>query len=234
MSASPPAMVASPPAPLHKKWRGEIGAGSSFKHFILLGGALFFFLMAMNTTLFCFVFAPRENFFFNLAAAMVVSWTLILTLYYVWAIYFYNINRGRTFVHGTVLHHDTNPNSEETLGLPPGTVRGTLALSVLVLAMAMMIASLAMPASMKESEVMIDHFEFLKTGFVMVIAFYFGTKSLEILRNTSSASRNHLTPPPSRNATADEASPLLPTFAKASSYAKASEDTSVGAPNPSP
>jgi len=80
------------------------------------------------------------------------------------------------------LPSDKNPNSDETLGLPPGTVRGTIALSVLVIAMAMMIASLAMPPSMPKDEVMVDHFEFLKTGFVMVIAFYFGSKSLEILR----------------------------------------------------
>jgi glucan phosphoethanolaminetransferase (alkaline phosphatase superfamily) len=161
-----------------------------FNHFILWGAVIFVSLMALTMTLFCFVFAPKENFFFNLAAAIVVSWTLILTLYYVWAIYFYNINRGRTgkeceeqSSQDNTTAADKNPNSEETLGLPPGTVRGTLALSVLVVAMAMMIASLAMPSAMKESEVMIDHFEFLKTGFVMVIAFYFGTKSLEILRN---------------------------------------------------
>ena len=70
-------------------------ARKPFRHFILWGGALFISLMALNMTLFCLVLAPQENFFFNLAAAMVVSWTLILTLYYVWAIHFYNINRGR-------------------------------------------------------------------------------------------------------------------------------------------
>jgi hypothetical protein len=46
-----------------------------------------------------------------------------------------------------------------------------------------MIASLGMPESMKANDVMIDHIEFLKTAFVMVIAFYFGSKSPEILRD---------------------------------------------------
>jgi magnesium-transporting ATPase (P-type) len=188
----------------------------SFRHFIVWGSVLFVLMMSLSMTLFCFVFAPKENFFYNLAAAMVVSWTLILTLYYVWAIYFYNINRGRSAEcveqlkkEGSPALH--NPNAEETLGLPPGTVRGTLALSVLVVAMAMMIASLAMPESMRESEVMIDHFEFLKTGFVMVIAFYFGTKSLEILRDRKGVGKaTHSFPsqdaPPASDAT--EISPL--------------------------
>ncbi len=167
---------------------------SEFKNFILWGSILFPALIFVNTLLFEFVFAPKEQFFLNLAACIVISWLLMLTIYYVWAIYFYNINLGWTdkdwqeketkvMVTGSADEPDQNPNQEETLGLPPGTVRGTIALSILVCGVAMMIASFAMPGKIKQNEFIIDHFEFLKTAFLMMIAFYFGSKSLELLKD---------------------------------------------------
>ncbi|MFN7260196.1 MAG: hypothetical protein ACK5TU_09885 [Cyclobacteriaceae bacterium] len=167
---------------------------NDFKHFILLGSLLFPALLILNTLLFKFFLAPKESFFFNLAAAIMVSWLLMLTLYYIWAIYFYNINFGWTdkdwqdretkvFVEGSGPEPDGNPNSEETLGLPAGTIRGTIALTVLVIGLAMMIAALGLPGKISQNEFLIDHFEFLKTGFLMVIAFYFGSKSLELLKD---------------------------------------------------
>src|SRR3954471_5600471 len=136
---------------------------NNFKNFISWGAILFPVLVIFNTVLFKFVLAPKEAFFFILAAAIVVSWILMLTLYYVWAIYFYNINRGWTdkdwddhqtkvMVEGTPSEPEENPNSYETLGLPPGTVRGTIALSVLVGGMAMLVASLAMPGKLSQNE----------------------------------------------------------------------------------
>jgi hypothetical protein len=35
------------------------------------------------------------------------------------------------------------------------------------------------------SQVFVDNLEFIKTGFLMMIAFYFGAKSLDILRKTN-------------------------------------------------
>lgn len=165
-----------------------------FKNFILWGSILFPSMIIVNTLLFEFVFAPKESFFLNLAASVVISWLLVLTIYYVWAIYFYNINLGWTdkdwkeketkvLVTGSADEPDQNPNREETLGLPPGTVRSTIALSILVCGVAMMIASFAMPGKLKQNEFIIDHFEFLKTAFLMMIAFYFGSKSLELLKD---------------------------------------------------
>jgi hypothetical protein len=187
---------------------------NNFRYFIWWGAVLFPVLVMLNTTLFWFIFARDQSFFFVLAAAIVVSWILILTLYYVWAIYFYNINRGWTdedwddhdskvLVHGTGSEPERNPNSEETLGLPPGTVRGTIALSVLVGGMAMMVASLAMPGRLEQNEFLVDNFEYIKTAFLMVIAFYFGTKSLEfisrkqVLGGASTATGEESAPAPS-------------------------------------
>jgi|GEM_PF-1001646 len=167
---------------------------SDFKNFIWRGALLFPVLIVANMILFKFMFTPRvkEAFFFILAAAIIVAWLLMLTLYYVWAIYFYNINQGWTdkdwedqenkvLVAGTASEPDGNPNAGESLGLPPGTIRATIALSVLVGGMAMMIASLAMSDRLLQNEFLVDHFEFIKTAFIMVIAFYFGSKSLETL-----------------------------------------------------
>ncbi|HET6539469.1 MAG TPA: hypothetical protein VFG46_03240 [Chryseolinea sp.] len=167
---------------------------SDFKNFIRWGALLFPILIVLNMILFKFMFTPRvkEAFFFILAAAIIVAWLLMLTVYYVWAIYFYNINRGWTdkdwddqenkvLATGSAPEPDGNPNAGESMGLPPGTIRGTIALSVVVGGMAMMIASLAMPDRLLQNEFLIDHFEFIKTAFIMVIAFYFGSKSLELL-----------------------------------------------------
>ncbi|MEO1051993.1 MAG: hypothetical protein AAFX87_15280 [Bacteroidota bacterium] len=132
----------------------------------------------------------------NLAIAIMVSWVIVLIIYYIWAIYFYNVNMGWTDSDWETVeerkkrdpdgNHDEpmeNPHGDQTLGLPPGTVRGTLALSLMVGALAMAIASMAMPETLKENEFFIDNFEFFKTAFLMMIAFYFGNKSLEYLQN---------------------------------------------------
>lgn len=167
---------------------------SDFKNFIKLGAWLFPVLIVASMILFKFMFTPKvkEMFFFILAAAIIVAWLLMLVLYYVWAIYFYNINRGWTdkdwddqenkvMATGSAPEPDANPNAGESMGLPPGTIRGTIALSVVVGGMAMMIASLAMPDRLLQNEFLIDHFEFIKTAFLMVIAFYFGGKTLEAI-----------------------------------------------------
>lgn len=172
---------------------------NSFKYFIIWGAVLFPSLLIANVLLFIFLLG-RENFFLILAASIAVSWLIILTLYYVWAIYFYNINRGWTDkdwadhelnvrTEGAEPEPEGNPNSEETLGLPPGTVRGTIALSVIVIGLATMVASFGFPAKFAQNEFLIDHFEFLKTAFLMVIAFYFGGKSLETISRTQILSK---------------------------------------------
>lgn len=169
---------------------------NNFKTFIIWGAILFPSLVVISTTLFEVWFAPDESFYYNLAAALVMSWLLVLVLYYVWAIYFYNINLGWTDddwaksaaqrkTEGIAKEPDDNPNKEETLGLPPGTVRGTIALSILVGGLAMVIASFSMRDRLNQNEFFIDNFEFFKTAFLMVVAFYFGNKSLDFLKYRS-------------------------------------------------
>ena len=146
----------------------------------------------------------------NLAATIVISWVIILVIYYIWAIYFYNLNYAWT-------DHDwemaeamkakdpsidtgephANPHADQTLGFPPGTVRGTLALSLMVGGLAMTIIAISMPDTLEENEFFIDNFDFLKTAFLMMIAFYFGNKSIEALQKSS---QPKIISPPGTNA----------------------------------
>lgn len=77
---------------------------------------------------------------------------------------------------------DRNPHHDQTMGLPPGTIRGMLALTVSIGGLAMFIASLGMDSRLAPNSFFVDNLEFFKTAFLMVIAFYFGSKSLEILQ----------------------------------------------------
>ena len=143
-----------------------------------------------------------SDIYHHLSISVIIAWILYLIGYYVWAIYFYNVNEGWTDedwekydknpggIPGLVSEEapEGNPNKGESLGLPPGTVRATLALSLMIAGLAMLIASFSMDRSYSASQIYVDNFEFIKTGFLMMIAFYFGAKSLDILRKTNMSS----------------------------------------------
>lgn len=136
----------------------------------------------------------HTNIYDIVAMSLILVWFGILMGYYAWTIYFYNINLGLTNHDWAEIrlksrNHEissaeipnTNPNAKETLGLPTGTVRGTIALTLLVGGLAMAIAALGMKSVIKEDSFFVDNFEFFKTAFLMMIAFYFGNKSLEMI-----------------------------------------------------
>lgn len=140
-----------------------------------------------------------EDIYQTLAVSLIVSWIIFIVAFYIWAIQFYNVNKGWTdeawkrYLEerelNPLLSSQTGPENNthqgETMGLPAGTVRATLALSILVTGMALAIASLSMNKTYPGNELFTDNFEFVKTGFLMMLAFYFGTKSLETLRKTN-------------------------------------------------
>ncbi len=153
--------------------------------------------------------AAPADVFQILAASMIITWILLVIAYYIWAIRFYCINLGwtdadwaaksgklaesppvddisnATTVTPSTVEPDGNPNKDTSLGLPEGTVRATIALSMLVAGLSMTIASFSMNNTFPLNSLFIDHYEFFKTGFLMMIAFYFGAKSLDILRKTN-------------------------------------------------
>lgn len=158
---------------------------------------------------------PVEDIYQNLAVSVIISWIIFLIAYYMWAIQFYNINLGWTDKDwekkelspaSSEKEPEENPNAAESLGLPPGTVRATIALSLLVAGLAMTIASFSMNNTFPANALFVDHFEFFKTAFLMMIAFYFGAKSLEILRNTNATTRSQASASASPSQTSQESS----------------------------
>ncbi len=157
---------------------------------------MFIGLIIIITVLISFV--SKDKMYYNLAAGIIISWIITLVVYYFWAIYFYNVNMGWTDADWENLEKKkngqpgllddepvVNPNAAETLGLPRGTVRATIALTLLIGALALMLASLELPHKLERNHLFIDNFEFIKTAFLMMVAFYFGNKSLDFLKDRS-------------------------------------------------
>jgi hypothetical protein len=135
---------------------------------------------------------PQLDIFTVVGIGLVIIWIAIMVVYYSWAIYFYNVNLGLTDrdwqkiensgnTDPSVATQVSNPEKGESLGLPSGTVRATIALSILVGGLALFIASLGRNNVLKDNQVFVDYFDFFKSAFLMMIAFYFGGKSLETL-----------------------------------------------------
>jgi len=153
--------------------------------------------MILGAILLCLIFV----FFFKhsidlrtmLAIALIIIWFGVVIIYLSWAIYFYNVNMGLTDEDWQKIENnndgsnantgpDSNPNSDQSLGLPTGTVRAIIALTLLVAVLALAIVYFGNDRSVKENEIFIDSLDFFKTAFLMMIAFYFGSKSLEFLK----------------------------------------------------
>ena len=146
-----------------------------------------------------------EMFFKHIGATIIISWIVVLLGYLVWAIYFYNVNYGwqeqdwidykkkKDLGLTDVKAPDRNPHERDSLGLPPGTIRGAIALTILVGGLAVTIKALSYPEEYEGDTLIIDHFEFFKEAFLMVIAFYFGTKGLEIIQGKEKKETNSST-----------------------------------------
>jgi len=133
---------------------------------------------------------------------VIMVWLCVFTSYFIWALHFYNINYGLTNSEWEKIYHEkekrrngeeynihdineepeANPYKKDTFGLPTGTVRGMIAFTLLFGAIAILIASLAPENNLTKESFLFDQFEFFKTAFLMMIAFYFGSRSLEYLK----------------------------------------------------
>lgn len=139
---------------------------------------------------------------------IIVIWAIIFLRYFIWAVYFYNINygltdhdwarifkakedmdKGLTVDPEDAVGPDHNPYRSQTFGLPPGTVRGMIAFTLLFGAIGMLVVSMGMNDRIEEDSFFWDHFEFFKTAFLMMIAFYFGERSLKYLQKRWPANR---------------------------------------------
>lgn len=183
--------------------------------------SLLMFIIGILT--FAYIFVLEGELYKGLAILIIFTWSTIFIRYFSWAIYFYNINYGWTDRDWTnyfkavkrkkdgeyVLKEELNAPKfnlyrSQSFGLPTGTVRGMIALTLLFGALSMLIASFGKDGNIASDSFFWDHFEFFKTAFLMMIAFYFGDKSLKYLQNRSNAARekNYLDSKKSNNAPA--------------------------------
>lgn len=165
-------------------------------------------------------FGVKLSLFSIMGISIIILWIAVLIAYYAWAIYFYNINLGLTDqdweqivvardTENPMEERDENPHCIESLGLPPGTVRGTIAITLLVGALAMTLVLFGEGNRLKDNEIFVDNFDFFKTAFLMMIAFYFGQKSLEHLlpkkekekENPTQSAQNEVNPAPTASTT---------------------------------
>lgn len=83
-------------------------------------------------------------------------------------------------------HYPQNPYKDETFGLPRGTIRATLTLTLLFLNIALFFISVYAPPS----SIFANRVEFMATAFLMMIAFYFGTKAVDVARIRTKAKKS--------------------------------------------
>ena len=168
-------------------------------------------------------FSPETNgdffphLFDALGISLILVWFGVLIAYLSWAVHFYNINLGLTnedwadikqriqeakarremgeYVPESELAEPTeNPYKNETFGLPPGTIRGTLALSLLIGGFSLLMISIGNPDLISGSDVFMENYEFFKTAFLMMIAFYFGSKSLQYIMKPDRSAGTQVAP----------------------------------------
>jgi hypothetical protein len=166
-------------------------------------------------------YALQETAFRAIAMVMIILWACVFLGYFLWAVYFYNVNFGITQEEWDRIDESKrkkrmgeyyseadlaeepkyNPYDDQTFGLPPGTVRGMIAFTLLFGGISTLIMSIGMDDCLECQSAFRDQFEFFKTAFIMMIAFYFGSRSLEYLtpkNNTGDSRRDQggVTPSP--------------------------------------
>nr|MBI1230115.1 DUF3380 domain-containing protein [Cytophagales bacterium] len=147
-----------------------------------------------------FVYVEHGNLFQAVGLATAVIWIAVFLVYFMWSVYFYNINYGLTdedwnriyeakerqkeglsMQEGELDVPQYNPFRSQTFGLPPGTVRGMIAFTLLMGGMSLLITSFGTAYSGVDIALLRQQFEFFETAFLMMIAFYFGDRSLKYI-----------------------------------------------------
>jgi len=170
------------------------------KYRMLIRGAVALFVALIIVATFLL---KNQSIYKIVALDIIIIWLAVFMGYFIWALYFYNFNfgisqnewdkiqnakelrrKGEAFnSHDIDDEPKYNPYKEQTFGLPGGTVRGMIAFSLLFGALALLIVSFDPDIYANQKSFFFDQFEFFKTAFLMMIAFYFGSRSLEYLRN---------------------------------------------------
>jgi len=190
---------------LNKKrgvYSGKYPADTYYKKFFFRHASfittILFLLGLLSAVL---IFITTGDPFKAAAVIFLLVWLVVFLRYFLWAVYHYNVNygisiqdwkniekakerykNGETVLASEINEPTFNPYRSQTFGVPPGTVRGMLAFTLLFGAIAILIASMGMEQVDLENSLIRDQFEFFKTAFLMMMAFYFGDKSLRFLQ----------------------------------------------------
>lgn len=155
-----------------------------------------------------FVYVEHNNLFQAVGLATAVIWISVFLVYFMWSVYFYNINYGLTDQDWDKIYEIKelkrqgfkveesedvdvpmyNPYRSQTFGLPPGTVRGMIAFTLLMGGMSLLITSFGSGYTGMDMALLSQQFEFFETAFLMMIAFYFGDRSLKYISQRWSGS----------------------------------------------
>lgn len=177
--------------------------GNPYHNFFFRGtAALTLVLTLLGIVGAFFVYVEHDNLFQAVGLVTSIIWIGAFLMYFMWAVYHYNINYGLTdedwdkiykaekrFKMGLPVREEeleapkNNPYRSQTFGLPPGTVRGMIAFTLLIGGMSLLIVSFGTEYTGAELALVRQQFEFFETAFLMMIAFYFGDKSLRYLKD---------------------------------------------------
>lgn len=177
--------------------------GNPYHNFFFRGTAVLTMVLTLLGVVGAFfVYVEHDNLFQAVGLVTSIIWIGAFLMYFMWAVYHYNINYGITdedwdkiykaqgrFKRGLPVRESEleaprqNPYRSQTFGLPPGTVRGMIAFTLLIGGMSLLIVSFGTEYSGAELALVRQQFEFFETAFLMMIAFYFGDKSLRYLKD---------------------------------------------------
>jgi hypothetical protein len=174
-------------------------------HDVFFKGTIIFAITLVLVTLFYSVlmYIDKKNLFSIVGLLIMVIWIAVFMIYFVWSVYHFNINFGITDGEWAKIAESKrdarefgidlpdsgvreplyNPYRSQTFGLPPGTVRGMIAFTLLFGGISLLISSMGSEELSSDLIALrIQQFEFFETAFLMMIAFYFGDKSLKYFR----------------------------------------------------
>lgn len=182
---------------------GKVPSRNPYHHFFFSGtGVLTTILTIVGLIGALFVYLEHNNLFQALGLVVSIIWVVVFLRYFMWSVYHYNINYGLTDQDWEKIFEarkrekmgfpvnkadleapDKNPYRSQTFGLPPGTVRGMIAFTLLLGGLSLLIVSFGNEYYTGDQLALIrQQFEFFETAFLMMIAFYFGDKSLKYLQ----------------------------------------------------
>ncbi len=178
--------------------------------FVFFEGVLFILMLLLINSAVTIIPMPGLRFdgmtiYQVVSIILVLGWVGLLIGYFAWCTHFYNYNFGRSEgfwnkfvarvkeaeaegkteneIYDELAAPRQNPYADQTFGIPPGTVRGTLALTIVVGGLSLLISFFSSEGfrEVPRGSILEDYFAFFKDAFLMVVAFYFGTRALDII-----------------------------------------------------